>query len=423
MSYRAFLNYLDGIGLEQGVKYDYLDKDVNVMRETERMINRSTMMFDWHGLPDTIPQKQLELILQMQGYAVITLINGKPYACYAGLGGVLDEYLRPTIATVSIPYLHFNETLEIGKDCALIRNDTLQQGLLPLYSKYTTLISENEISILLALVNQRIESIISASDNNTIESARQYLKDVMDGKQGIIADNAFLQSLSITNNRQVQGQLRELVETLQYLKASMYNEIGLATNYNLKKERVSYAEVELNTDNLYPMIDDMYYCREQGIEDCKALYGDFDGVSVEYNSSWDYRIANGEPITTKGNDNGSIDNASNSMPNDVNNMEANDDGVELDTGSNNQAVIVTGNDNAGIDSDINTGNGGEIDETQENEADNAHSDTSSDNGVSDNDGTGSNDDVTGTVNNETEFLKKDDTKQVNDEEDKDADNE
>lgn len=413
MGYNAYIQYLNSIGLEQGAKYDYLDKGANIMREIERMINRSIMMFDWHGLPDTIPQKQLELILQMQGYAIITEINGKLYACYGGLGGLLDEYMRPTQATVSIPYLHYNEILDIGRDCALIRNDTLQQGLLPLYSKYCSLINENEISILLALVNQRIEAIISASDNNTIESARQYLKDVMDGKQGIIADNAFLQSLSVINNRQAQGELRELVEALQYLKASMYNEIGIATNYNLKKERVSYAEIKLNTDSLYPMIDDMYYCREQGIEDCKALYGDFDGVSVEYYSSWDYRVA-------KGGDNGSTDNATDSLLDASSGTSQDDAGLELDARNGSQIVVETGNDNAGVDggtdNDENLKN-----EAKENEADNADSDTNSDSGVSDNDGNGGNDDLTGTVNNETEFLK-DDTKQVNDEEDKDADN-
>lgn len=328
MGYNAYINYLNSIGLERTRDYNYLDKAQNIMRETERMINRSLMMFEWHGLPDTIPQRQLELILQMQGYAVIGKINGNLYACYAGLGGLLDEYLRPTIATVSIPYLDYNAQWEIGTDCIVIRNDTLQQGLLPLYSKYVTLINETEISLLLATVNQRIETIISASDNPTIESARQYLKDLFDGKQGVIADNAFLQSLSISNNRQVQGQIRELLESLQYLKASLFNEIGLATNYNLKKERVSKAEIELNTDNLYPLVDDMYYSRNNGIDDCKALFGiDW---QVELNSSWDYRVYNGEPITTKGD-----------SPTDVNaiDTQSTQDGLPIESTTENETPL------------------------------------------------------------------------------------
>lgn len=298
MGFNAYIGYLNSIGLERTGKYDYLDKERNVMRETERMINRSLMMFEWHGLPKTIPQRQLELILQCQGYAIIGKINDELYACYGGLGGNLDEYYRPTKAIVSIPYFNFNAIWDIGKECIIIRNDTMMQGLLPLYAKYDTLIDETEISLLLATVNQRIETIISASDNPTIESARQYLKDVMAGKQGVIADNAFISSLSLSARNQNSGQIRELLESLQYLKASLYNEIGLATNYNLKKERVTQAEIELNTDNLYPLVDDMYFCRMQGIEEIKELFGN--AFEVELNSSWDYRTDNGEPMTTKG---------------------------------------------------------------------------------------------------------------------------
>lgn len=298
MGFNTYLGYLNSIGLERTRKYDYLDKSQNVMRETERMISRSLMMFQWHDLPESIPEKQLELILQTQGYAIIGMIEGKPYACYGGLGGMLDEYYRPTKAIVSIPYFNFNAIWDIGKDCVVVRNDTMMQGLLPLYSKYGTLLNETEISLLLATVNQRIETIISASDNNTIESAKQYLNDLMAGKQGIIADNAFLNSLSLSARNQNAGNIRELLESLQYLKASLYNEIGLATNYNLKKERVSRAEIELNTDNLYPLVDDMYYCRLDGIGEMGKVFGiDFE---VELNSSWDYRIYNGEPIVTKG---------------------------------------------------------------------------------------------------------------------------
>lgn len=152
--------------------------------------------------------------------------------------------------------------------------------------------------MLLSLVNQRVQGHISASDNATIESAKKYLEDLMAGKQGVIADNAFLESLKMVGDNKVGNNLTDIVEVLHYLRGQLYNEVGLATNYNLKKERVTRAEVELNTDNLYPLVDDMMFCRREGIEDCYDLFGvDW---SVEFNSSWDYRIMNGEPITTEG---------------------------------------------------------------------------------------------------------------------------
>lgn len=302
MSYKSYISYLNDLGLRQVTDYNYLEKETNVALEIERFLNRSIMMFEWNNLPDTIPQEQFELMLQTQGYAIIGQIEGELYACYGGLGGLLDEYYRPTQAIVSIPYLHFNATWDIGTDCIVIRNDTLKQGLLPLFSKYITLQNETEITLLLSLVNQRVQRIISASDDMTIKSAEKYLEDIYKGKQGVIGDNAFLESLNITTEGKGTGNdLRDIVEVLHYLRGQLFNEIGLATNYNLKKERISQAEVELNTDNLYPMIDNMLVNRRQGIEDCYNLFGvDW---AVEFNSSWDYRVFNGEPISTGGENN------------------------------------------------------------------------------------------------------------------------
>lgn len=305
MSYKGFLNYLNDLGLRQVTDYDYLDKNLNVTLETERFLNRTSQMFQWHGLPDTIPKEQLELMLQTQGYAIIGQIDGKIYACYGGLGGVVDEYFRPTQAIVSIPYLHFNATWNIGEDCIIIKNDLLKQGLLPLFTKYLTLQNETEITLLLSLVNKRVQKYISASDDLTIKSAEKYLEDLFKGKQGVISDNAFLDSLEISGNDSRTQELTDITDVLHYLRGQLYNEIGLATNYNLKKERITQAEVELNTDNLYPLIDNMLDCRREGIEECYNLFGVDWGV--EFNSSWDYRIMNGEPIVTEGAENENTD--------------------------------------------------------------------------------------------------------------------
>lgn len=295
--YNNFTNYMDAIGLGGRLDYDYQSPD-NVRHDVGRMLDRSCMMFEWHGLPGSIPALQLEKILQCQGYAIIGKVNGKPYACYGGLGGELDEYYRPTLAMVSIPYFDFAATWHIGKDCVVMRNDTMQQGLLPLYAKYCHILDACDISLVMALVNSRAQTYISAESDKAIASAQQFIDNLAKGKLSVIADEALFDSLKIHDAGKGQGTLQEIRETIQYVRASLYNEIGLATNYLNKKEHVSRAEVELNTDYLYPLIDNMYKCRKDGAGEVAALLGL--EWECEYNSSWDYRIYNGEPVTTKG---------------------------------------------------------------------------------------------------------------------------
>lgn len=151
----------------------------------------------------------------------------------------------------------------------------------------------------MALVNLRVQAYISASDNNAIKSAQKMIDDLFNGELSVIADDVMLQSLKINPVNKYQD-LTDIKEVQQYFKGQLFNEIGLATNYNLKKERITQAEVELNTDNLYPFVDNMYERRKEGIEDVYNMFGA--DWSVEFSSSWDYRIYNGEPITTKGDD-------------------------------------------------------------------------------------------------------------------------
>ena len=47
------------------------------------------------------------------------------------------------------------------------------------------------------------------------------------------------------------------------------------------------GEIEANADVLYPLIDNMLFCRNQGLEALNKKYGL--NIGVELNSSWDYR--------------------------------------------------------------------------------------------------------------------------------------
>lgn len=285
----------DFLGLDNNLIYNHLDKRKNVADMVTYMFNRSNIMFKYHNLPDSIPETELEKLLQTNGFAIVGKINGDLYAINGGLGGETDVYNRPTIATVSVPYFNYNETWNIDKDCVVIKNDSSAIGLIPMFLKYCTLMNENEITMMLATVNKRIQDLLSANDDNTIESAKQFLKDVFDGKLGVIAESKLFDSLKVNNSStNAQVNLKDLFEFEQYLKASMFNEIGLSANFNMKRERLTSAEIETNSDNLYPLVDDMLNNRRLAIEKINEMFET--DIQVEFNSSWDYRVFDGASI-------------------------------------------------------------------------------------------------------------------------------
>lgn len=285
--YFSFLPYSNG--------YNYQDKQRNVQTYVKYMVNRSLAMFQYHDLPDTIPQEELEKMLQCGGLAVWYNHNNELYVFNANLGGEGDAYNRPTKAIINNPYLKLNKECIIDEDCVLMLNDSLAVGLIPMYQKYCTIINETDISLILGTVNKRIQILLSANDDNTVASAKQFIKNIEDGKLGVIAESKLFDSLKTNSvsTSQTNG-LQEVWELQQFLKASMYNEIGLNANWNNKREKLNSSEVEMNTDNLYPLVDNMLDCRKKALEKVNEMFGT--NITVEFNSSWDYRVFNGESI-------------------------------------------------------------------------------------------------------------------------------
>lgn len=266
--------------------YNLTDKKQNISDIMKYMLIRTQSMFVWSGLPDTIPQKYLEQYIQINGFAGITKVDGKLYAFEGGLGGEPDAYYNPTILTVANPYLKFNKELRIDEECVIVRNDVFYLGLIPLLNKYASQLAENELSMYMASINTRVQSVLSSSDDSTHEACQKFIDDLIKGKLGAIGDKSFmldLKAIPMTTSSST-NVLGDLIEMEQYLKASLYNELGLNANYNMKREALNSAESSINDDILFPLVDEMLKARKEGAEKINAMFGS--NISVELASSW-----------------------------------------------------------------------------------------------------------------------------------------
>ena len=281
----TFNNFLKSIGFT-GPIYDFKDKEKNILFKMLQMLNRTQSMFRWVGLPDTIPQYILERYLQMSGDCIFYKYNDDLYVFTGGAGGEPDVYYRPTLYTIANPALNISKQLKIDDECIICLNDSYHIGLMPLFSEYATKIVETELSIDIATVNARIISLISASDDRTRASAEKYIDDIRRGEPGIIAETPFLDGIrSQPLSTGSDNTIKSLIELLQYYKANWYNDIGLSSNYNMKREALNTGEASINNDILLPLVDDMLRCRQVACDKINVKYGL--EVSVELNSSWE----------------------------------------------------------------------------------------------------------------------------------------
>lgn len=283
---RYFNKYVCGLlgGLPE---FDFADKTSCIRQHIAYMLDRTQSMFRWEGLPDTISERSLELFLQTNGNVCFYEYDGGLYVFTGGMGGEPDVYYMPTVYTIANPALKLFKSLQIGSECVVMPNDSLYLGLIPLFTRYAACMTENELSIKIAIINSRIVNLISAPDDRTKESAEKFLSDIADGKPGVIAENAFLdgiraQPYGTTAN---SNALTNLIEMEQYIKASWFNELGLNANYNMKRESLNSSESQMNNDALLPLVDDMLKCRERAIEKVNEMFGT--DISVSLASSWE----------------------------------------------------------------------------------------------------------------------------------------
>lgn len=271
------------------------DKDTAVLSIIRDTLVKTRMIFVWDGLPETVPATEMEKMLQTCGHCFFTSVDGVLYALSGGLGGEVDAYGRPTVYTVANPALNLNKNYLIQDDGVLMENDTERRGLLPVIGKYSVLLTDAIISLNIANVLSRITMLISASDDKTKESADTFVKKILDGDFSVIGENAFFKGVNMQTAPTAGNNLMtQLIETVQYLKAGLCNELGLNANYNMKRERLNLGEVSMNVDVLLPMVDNMLQCRQNAAAAINERYGL--NVSVSLGSSWKLQHENYEKL-------------------------------------------------------------------------------------------------------------------------------
>lgn len=272
------------------------DKDKVFENYCRYTFTRTQSMFTYEGLPDTIPVQWLESYLQRNGSCCIAEHEGKLYALLGNAGGEPDEYYQPTIYTVANPALNLSKNYEIGVDCVYCKNDYDALGLVPLVSRYCGLMTENLLTVRLSDINMRMMNLLSAPDDNTLQSTKQYLKDLEEGKLGVVGETPFFEGLKLQSKGVGNGDyMIQFIELQQYLKGSMYNELGINANFNMKREALNGQEVALNDDALMPLIDDMLKHRRAMCDQLNEMFGL--EVSVDYGSTWHSNVVEKQLIS------------------------------------------------------------------------------------------------------------------------------
>ena len=260
---------------------------------SDYLLNNALSIFKYDGLPDNVKAVDLEKNLLRFGKILFTKWHDEFYIfSYSDTGkqNYLGEYTK---FQVNNPYIQCNEIFSDDNAVRIFNTDT-HEPLINLMGMYSELLTESYITLNMADINSRIPFFISARDNATKASAEIFVKQILDGKQGVIAEQPLFESLKI-NPLTDHENISQIVELNKFFYSDYFQKIGLTNLYNNIHDRISATETEFTATSIYPYVDNMKRNRDIAVEKINSMFGL--SVSVEFSSSWDYRIKNGDNLT------------------------------------------------------------------------------------------------------------------------------
>ena len=237
-------------------------------------------VFVWENLPDSIDEEFLNTSLFIDGMVTFFEKDGKLYALNCGLGGKINEYYEPTELILANPVLG-SATFTRDKDCVVMFNTKADKeaitgirGLYPLIHQTATLLADNIVSINCAQINTRVQALVVADSTAQKNSAELVMKELYSGKPFKVLEDTMIDKIKVNPiTANPAANITELVELHQYIIANFYNNIGIKTNYQMKKERLITDEINSLNDFLAVSLDSMLSARTAAVDKINKMFG------------------------------------------------------------------------------------------------------------------------------------------------------
>ena len=245
-------------------------------------------IFEYRGLPATLPKRVMERYLIENGFAIVYRVDDDVFVSNQAPTGNPDLYGDDRNVEVQ----HFEDTLKltIGIDAVLVRNDALKMGLMNLLSEFALLTAQSKITFLNLLVNSRHSYVIQAKDEDAAIGALEFEAQLRAGKSSVmLAEQIDIMDGVELHNVPLQGtQIQQAISLVQYIQSYYYSELGIVLNNKMTSQYQN--EEELSKSTGMPLVFNMLAERLEGIRDINALFET--EIEVALSGEWSDEIEN-----------------------------------------------------------------------------------------------------------------------------------
>lgn len=238
------------------------------------LFERAVRRFVYTGLPESIPQHEIEVPMQIQGTVGITKkYDGKVRAFNGAWSGAptiyFDQYKKYSVYSPL-----YSGILKVNSEVVVGYNDSLQNATYPLCHRYATLLAHLETSLVDTLIDGRNTSGIPLVKTETQRMAVEAFRNSLaNGTLKPIYDaNTFSPIEWVAVSKNVSFTVTELIEARENLLNAFYNDIGVRTTWN-KKGNMIADEIGGNDAMLLQNLSDMLEQRKKMLDKANELFG------------------------------------------------------------------------------------------------------------------------------------------------------
>lgn len=259
-----------------------------------KLLNFCLPMFSWSGLPDSLPQREIEIQLQIMGHCNVIVWDGKLTVVHGSLYG-FDEYYRPTDFTYAQPVVGSGNHKIDGFDSLMFWNSSLQNNiygvpidgsLFTFIARYSRQLADIESTINIYAVNTRKTDYPIAKNDKVRSSLDKFFDKLRMGTHSIVTDDQIIESfvdVPIPSSTRGSDSLGSLLDSRDKILEQFFRDIGIKFR-NPKKGNMIEEEVESDEQVLIVSLDDMLECRKRGAELLNSKFRT--NISVDINEKY-----------------------------------------------------------------------------------------------------------------------------------------
>lgn len=275
--------------------YDVADVPTSYKYWFYKLLGLTLTMFDYEGLPESLPAREIELQLQLTNHCVTFMKKGKIWTTETSLFEP-DEYYQPRRFTYAQPVLGSGTKNLSDADVCIIYNNVLKDtihgidvdaSLLTFISHYARQLADLSSTINIYTVNSRLTDYPIGKTDSVRQSIQNFFNQLAVGKRSIISDDDIILNgfaTAAAGTKRTADTLKDYIQCKDVILEQFFRDIGVKFRHP-KAAQMSEEEVESDEQVLLISLDDMLKSRQEGIKRFNETYG-LD-VSVKINPKFD----------------------------------------------------------------------------------------------------------------------------------------